>query len=352
MSSWRSPFTLAILAGLLGVTAEAGQSLSVDGESWCLTAQAEHVEIYRRPRLKEKTDSDQAFAVEMSVAIGKAAGILGVAPSRLRFLFIDASYPRLPRSPIKFFGFVDYDLNAELGDDFVLLDPSFGLGPGAIHAGIHDYQHIVARRLSPDEPRWIQEGMSELLAWRVTGILPSISVSAFLEKSSPLALRKTGIGEYGMADYGQSYLLFRFVWERLAGDRLFGERPAKWLQEIGLEELYRRFAISLSVPNLVASGEYGWSERVFTRAPIDPSQGSIPGFSSALVDVGVTLLDRGRLEVSAPAPLIAYMIELKGQEARIRPLSDVVADRGYAPGRRISLLVINPTGDELSYSIR
>jgi hypothetical protein len=353
MTGFRVLRIFAILAGLLGAfRAEAGQSLSIEGETWSMTARAGHVEVYRRPKLREATGGDEAFASGMSRAIERASELLETAPTTLRFLFIDSAYPRLPKSPIKFFGFVDYDLNARYGEDFILLDPSFGLGPNAIHAGIHDYQHIVSRRVRPDEPRWLQEGLSELLAWRVTGILPDLSIAAFLGEPSPLALAKTEISELGMADYGQSYLFLRFLWERFTGDRIFTDRAGGWPGGLGLGELYRRFAVSLAVPHLVDSGEYGWKDRVFTRPPSGPPRASIPPFSFALADVGIAMLQRGRLEVDAPAPLVSYLIELGGGEARIRTLADVARDRGYSPGRRLSLLVINPTAEKLEYALK
>ena len=275
------------------------------------------------------------------------------------------------QSHVEFSGYFDPELVRETGRDLILLNPEGSLDESLIHRAVHEIQHLFLSTRCPNAPLWLNEGLSELLAWRVTPTLePLVATAAFLSGSTPRPLEQVSRADLSMADYGQSYLFVRYLWEQRkehlgtqseeqAGVQLFQEMSSKngclpsELSPGKSAESERDFIYSLLLPGNKENPRTDWIRWrfffegfEFTRA-----RSSLSGITFALVDATQAIQSGKSLGISAAAPLEADLVTVtQSDQMSIQPLSASL----NVPEQNLKsaeVLILNLSGIPADYSI-
>jgi len=249
--------------------------------------------------------------------------------------------------------------------DMIFLTVDQGLNAELIHRAVHEIQHLFLYTTHRDEDVWVNEGLSELLAWRVTRLVPSVATEAFLDVPTAPPLQGRAAVDFDYADYGQSYLLMRFIWEHGAGDAIFqaiAAQPGRGISAVvsalsqightfsrGFPEIYEDFLISLLFPAGSSQSEYAWRTQKFIKIPRGDNQGLLPpGFS-------FTLLDRTSLDcvpqIQVQSAAQSYFVQLGGGMLRISETqkASIQESDPIDPSKRSYLLIINESASSAEY---
>ncbi|MGK5084754.1 hypothetical protein WDW37_15780 [Bdellovibrionota bacterium FG-1] len=257
-------------------------------------------------------------------------------------------------SRVERMGFFSPSVFDEQKRDMIFLDVSHGLNSELIHRTVHELQHLFLHIQHPGESVWINEGLSELLAWRVSSLVPSIATDAFLNAPVTPGLQTEGSREFSLENYGQSYLFFRFLWEdqlKGGGDRLFeviakqtGRGAAGLMGALtslgvapkrGLNEIYEDFLISLLIRK----------DQRFSKAPTGLLAGRIPGgFSFALVE-----LSNITCALPIDFPVRSFYVTQGKSALTITPVDTAQTQDSSPPNY---LLLLNEYAAEIPYDVR
>ncbi|MEX0785222.1 MAG: hypothetical protein WD939_01155 [Dehalococcoidia bacterium] len=148
--------------------------------------------------------------------------------------------------------------------------------PGYADLLAHELQHLIHRRLDPDESNWVNEGLSEVAAALVGG---SRSYGSFLDRPDLPLTSWESIGESG-AHYAASHLFMTYLLEQTSA------RPRRLAAEAGNSvQGVEAFLSAVDSDRSFAEIAAGWAVANFLDLPSGPY-----GY--------------GELEVSAPATII------------------------------------------------
>jgi hypothetical protein len=187
----------------------------------------------------------------------------------------------------------------------IYLSTSVFDSPALVHEILHEVFHLLQ---PANVDRWIAEGMAETFAWRMTGQLPLVATSQFLNDTDPRSLLKSDFNEFTLDDYGQSFLVFYRLW-LIKGDSLFDsffEKGIRTLSDLKNYEpsFYLDTVLALVGMPLQSEDSFPFlkksSNKLKTR--------ELPGLSFWIFDATDSVRSSGEIHVNPPADVATYLV--------------------------------------------
>lgn len=104
--------------------------------------------------------------------------------------------------------YVNHALNEHCNKDFILVRELRYADVNFTRYLAHEMFHILRKQSCGDctTHLWLEEGLAEYVATKISGIRPNTAISSFLRVRSPISFFEVNPARYSMANYGQSFL--------------------------------------------------------------------------------------------------------------------------------------------------
>jgi hypothetical protein len=210
-----------LVAGLLFLLPGAPGSRA--DESYALIDRTGHFEVTGSPGFRAAGAAERAMirpileALEdrFPALVHYAPDLAGLGTIRIRIVTSEEMRALNRWRPLPIFGLVDRSRNLVEGVGNVLyLNLAEADVAGNVHRLAHDVQHLWMNRVYERSELWLNEGLAELVAGRITGVRWRLATEEFRKVGRSRPLRVLEIERYDLAAYGGSLLFMTFLWER------------------------------------------------------------------------------------------------------------------------------------------
>lgn len=222
-------------------------SAQLNSNPWIEVERNNHFVVWRTEAISPPSKSELGkFLVNLERARIWLDGLFQIEPSRqvIEIVLTESSQiAKISGMQNSFLSaWVDRKFNFEYQRKVIFIDSHDRFDLFTVHRLVHEMHHL----LSPSgETLWIEEGLSEYLASRFSGLKPTRAIQFFLDNHQPLGYldpNQNNLNQFGLGHYGHAYLFFKYLESRYGSYR--------WLTELmqstrsGIPGLMRALAMS------------------------------------------------------------------------------------------------------------